>query len=164
MDQAVHAATHIRPLGHQALACPLCRGQIRGCIVIEAARQFMNSFPRTCLLETCNYVGTYFELRKHAREEHPSRHPSETNPRRESEWTRLQHQTNIEDTLSAYQSLFGDDSSENDFSLSGSPLPYTDLFEFFESASWEAGDESIDYEVLEREFPFSFLYDEWPTN
>lgn len=146
--------SHIRSLGDQLLGCPLCRGQVRGCVVIKAARQFMDSKPRSCSLETCCFNGTYMELRKHAREEHPYQHPFKSDPGRESEWARLQLQTDYDDSFSAYLSLFEDDSG-------GSSPPYSDFFEVFDAVySEESGDEWIAYDVLEREFPFSFLHDD----
>ncbi|CAH9056443.1 unnamed protein product [Cuscuta epithymum] len=138
MERLMHA--HIRSLGNQQLVCPLCRGQIKGCVVVEAARGLMNSKTRSCSRETCDFTGTYVELRKHAREEHPSHHPSETDPRRESEWTRLQLQRDFEDTLNAYQSHLTDFDEDYIVSL----------------------DEEFSISGLEHEFPFSFHFDESP--
>ncbi|XP_060170726.1 uncharacterized protein LOC132601670 [Lycium barbarum] len=66
-------------------SCLLCRRHIEGWIVVEAARNFMNSKTRSCALETCNFTGNYAELRKHARHEHPFERPSEADPTRQSE-------------------------------------------------------------------------------
>ncbi|KAE9461337.1 hypothetical protein C3L33_06774, partial [Rhododendron williamsianum] len=56
------------------LLCPLCRGTIStGWIDVEPApRELMNSIPKSCSVETCEVSGTYTELEKHARSEHPS--------------------------------------------------------------------------------------------
>ncbi|KAL7180078.1 hypothetical protein ACSBR1_043318 [Camellia fascicularis] len=83
------------------LSCPLCRGQINGCIVIKPARSFMNSKPRSCSLETCDFSGTYSELRKHARLEHPFVRPSEADPRRQSDWMSLEHERDLQDIIGA---------------------------------------------------------------
>ncbi|CAI9114029.1 OLC1v1014646C1 [Oldenlandia corymbosa var. corymbosa] len=98
------------------IACPLCRGQILGWTVDEAARKFMNSKIRSCSLESCEFTGTYAELRKHARSEHPSLRPFEADPQRQSDWARLERQRDLGDTLSAYHEfdpdtgdLLGDD-------------------------------------------------------
>ncbi|XP_028108207.1 uncharacterized protein LOC114307043 [Camellia sinensis] len=83
------------------LSCPLCRGQINGSIVIKPARHFMNSKPRSCSLETCDFSGTYSELRKHARLEHPFVRPSEADPRRQSDWMSLEHERDLQDIIGA---------------------------------------------------------------
>nr|GMD32399.1 uncharacterized protein LOC109179705 [Ipomoea batatas]GMD33820.1 uncharacterized protein LOC109179705 [Ipomoea batatas] len=156
-----------RSLEGQQLVCPLCRGQIEGCLVVESARAVMDSKPRSCSLETCNFTGTYIELRKHARNEHPSFRPSEADPSRESEWRRLQVQRDFGDTLSAYQSQFGDDLGEvdllTDFPLDGGA--FIDLDGVLPQAEDEWGDENgfpMDFE-LELSFTFlnDFVFDSW---
>ncbi|KAF5932171.1 hypothetical protein HYC85_028342 [Camellia sinensis] len=67
------------------LSCPLCRGQINGCIVIKLAHSFMNSKTRSCSLENYDFSRTYSELRKHARLKHPFVQSSEDDPRRQSD-------------------------------------------------------------------------------
>lgn len=81
------------------LVCPLCRGCITGWVVKAPARRFMNSKTRCCSLETCNLSGNYTKLRKHARLEHPSDRPSETSKIRQSNWTTLERQLDIDDAL-----------------------------------------------------------------
>lgn len=83
--------------------CPFCRGTITGLDVRHPARKFMNSKTRSCALETCSFSGNYAELRKHARLEHPSERPSEASPTRQTNWTMLEQQREIEDAL-LYQS------------------------------------------------------------
>lgn len=94
---------------HQKLVCPLCRGQILGCTVVESARCFMNDKVRSCASEACEFGGNYTELRKHARQEHPLVRPSEANPERQRDWRRLERQRDIGDVLSTIQSSFGED-------------------------------------------------------
>ncbi|KAG5572590.1 hypothetical protein H5410_062356 [Solanum commersonii] len=89
------------------LTCPLCRGHVEGWIVVKAARNFMNSKTRSCALEACNFSGNYAELRNHARQEHPLERPSEVDPMRQSNWTRLGLQREFEDA-NAYQTHFED--------------------------------------------------------
>lgn len=84
-------------------ACPLCRGKIYGYVVVEAARLFMNSKMRSCSSETCDFTGTYSELRKHARSEHPYVRPSEVDPNRHRDWIRLERQRDLQDVLSIVQ-------------------------------------------------------------
>ncbi|CAK9176664.1 unnamed protein product [Ilex paraguariensis] len=102
------------------LVCPLCRGQISGWVVIEAARHFMNSKPRSCSLETCDFNGNYSELRKHTRLEHPSVCPSEADPKRLQDWTTLGRERDFEDFFSANSQWFEDEwSDESIFSFIG---------------------------------------------
>ncbi|XP_019184750.1 PREDICTED: uncharacterized protein LOC109179705 [Ipomoea nil] len=150
-----------RSLGGKQLVCPLCRGQIEGCVVVESARAVMDSKPRSCSLETCDFTGTYIELRKHARNEHPSFRPSVADPRRESEWRRLQVQRDFGDTLSAYQTQFGDDLGEadilTDFPLDGGVFDVLDGVHSQAEDEWsDDNDFTMDFEV---EFSFSFLGD-----
>ncbi|KAK8641776.1 hypothetical protein V6N13_011150 [Hibiscus sabdariffa] len=93
------------------LLCPLCRGDIYGWSVVEPARQFMNSKVRSCSSETCDFSGTYSELRKHARSAHPLVRPTEVDPERQHDWTRLERERDYEDMLSSIQSVAGEESN-----------------------------------------------------
>lgn len=93
------------------LECPLCRGQITGWVVVEPARRFMNAKSRSCSYETCDFIGNYPELRKHARLEHPSVRPWEVDQKRNRDWKWLEYTRDIQDVLSAIQSEFIDFSS-----------------------------------------------------
>ena len=95
--------------------CPLCRGSIYGYIIVEPARQYMNSKVRSCSSEICDFSGTYSELRKHARSEHPYVRPSEVDPVRRRDWVRWQHERDFEDVLSLVQSNYAVDSDGETF-------------------------------------------------
>ncbi|CAH1432864.1 unnamed protein product [Lactuca virosa] len=95
------------------LTCPLCRGQVTGWIVVEAARGFMNGKTRSCASETCEFSGTYADLRKHARLDHPLVRPSEADPDRQRDWRRLERQRDMGDLLSTLQSSIADENGEN---------------------------------------------------
>lgn len=95
------------------LSCPLCRGLINGWIVEEPARKFLNAKVRTCAQENCVFSGTYAELRKHARHEHPLARPSEVDPERQREWRRMERQRDLGDVLSTFQSAFGEERGED---------------------------------------------------
>ncbi|KAL9224467.1 hypothetical protein vseg_000496 [Gypsophila vaccaria] len=97
----------------QNLVCPLCRGQISGWVVVDLARDFMNSKARSCACETCDFTGTYPDLRKHARSEHPQVRPSEADPERQRSWRHLERQRDIGDVLSTIQSSFGEDQDDD---------------------------------------------------
>ncbi|GLT47251.1 hypothetical protein SLA2020_209590 [Shorea laevis] len=93
------------------LSCPLCRGQVNGWTVVEPARQFMNSKPRSCPFEECDYSGTYSELRNHIRGHHPMTNPSDVNPARQHEWQRLERETELKDMISVMLSELGDNAT-----------------------------------------------------
>ncbi|KAL4277775.1 hypothetical protein GQ457_03G045970 [Hibiscus cannabinus] len=95
------------------LVCPLCRGEIKDCVVVEPARHFMNAKSRSCSSETCNFTGSYKDLRKHARLEHPSVRPSEADPERQRNWRRLERQRDLGDLLSTLQSSFGEERADD---------------------------------------------------
>ncbi|PWA87801.1 hypothetical protein CTI12_AA126650 [Artemisia annua] len=82
------------------LVCPLCRGQINGSIVVNPARQFMDSKIRSCSLDTCDYAGNYSQLRKHARCKHPRVRPTDVDPERELKWRNLEEEMEQQDMLS----------------------------------------------------------------
>ncbi|VVA91207.1 unnamed protein product [Arabis nemorensis] len=77
------------------LKCPLCRGHIMRWDVVNAARWFMNSKLRSCSFESCDYSGTYYDLRKHVMAKHPNERPSEVDPERERRWRRLERQREL---------------------------------------------------------------------
>lgn len=93
------------------LLCPLCRGDVYGWTVVQPAREFMNSKDRSCSSETCDFSGTYSELRKHARSEHPLTRPTEVDPERQHDWTRFEHDRDYEDVLSSIQPIIGEESN-----------------------------------------------------
>lgn len=113
------------------LACPLCRGQVKGWTVVEPARKYLNAKTRSCSHDSCTFVGTYDELRKHARLEHPLARPQEIDPDRERKWRRLERQREHDDVISTIRSTmpgamvfgdyviegsnFGNDSDDLDF-------------------------------------------------
>lgn len=152
--QALSDATRSHVQQQPELACPLCRGHVRGWIVVKAAHNWMNSKTRSCALETCNFSGNYAELRKHARHEHPLERPSEADPMRQSDWTRLERQRDFEDAFSAYQAPSGDDSSGDDF-LTELSLDSGLLLDGYSEAE-EGLDEDINMS-LDFEFELSFL-------
>ncbi|KAJ0008382.1 hypothetical protein Pint_30058 [Pistacia integerrima] len=98
------------------LGCPLCRGEIYGYSVVEAARQFMNSKVRSCSCENCDFSGSYSELRKHARSDHPSTRPTEVDPERQHDWRRLEDIRGFRDFLTIMQPVTGEEDSEENAS------------------------------------------------
>uniref|UniRef100_A0A0C9S477 TSA: Wollemia nobilis Ref_Wollemi_Transcript_25842_1743 transcribed RNA sequence n=1 Tax=Wollemia nobilis TaxID=56998 RepID=A0A0C9S477_9CONI len=82
------------------LACPLCRGQVKGWTVVEAARKYLNAKTRSCSQDSCSFIGTYEELRKHARHDHPLARPQEIDPDRQRNWRRLERERDRDDVIS----------------------------------------------------------------
>ncbi|CAI9765338.1 unnamed protein product [Fraxinus pennsylvanica] len=96
------------------LACPLCRGQVKGWTVFEPAREHLNAKKRSCMQDSCSFIGTYKELRKHVRVEHASAKPREVDPILEQKWRRLERERETQDVMSTISSsvpgavFFGD--------------------------------------------------------
>ena len=86
------------------LACPLCRVQVKGWTVVEPAREYLNTKKRTCMQDSCTFVGNYKELRKHVRSEHPSARPWEVDPVLEQKWRRLERERERNDVMSTIRS------------------------------------------------------------
>lgn len=107
------------------LVCPLCRGHIMGWAVDDSARRFMNVKSRSCACETCDFSGSYEDLRKHARVEHPCVRPSEADPKRQRDWRRLERQRDLGDLISTLESTIGDDGEERS-SEEESPLGFNE--------------------------------------
>lgn len=84
---------------------------------MDAARVFMNTKSRTCASETCEFSGTYSDLRKHARSVHPRVRPSEADPGRQRDWRRLERERDLGDLLSSLQSSMGNEDSSGALSF-----------------------------------------------
>lgn len=86
------------------LACPLCRGEVTGWVVVDKARVHLDEKKRCCAEEQCIFAGTYLELRKHAQVEHPHARPSKIDPARQLDWENFQQSSEIIDVLSTIHS------------------------------------------------------------
>ncbi|CAN6479949.1 unnamed protein product [Victoria cruziana] len=86
------------------LVCPLCRGTVKGCTVVESARAYLNTKKRSCMQDGCSYIGNYEELRKHVKAEHPCARPREVDPVLQQNWRRLEHEREHDDVLSTIRS------------------------------------------------------------
>ncbi|KAK7400130.1 hypothetical protein VNO78_11330 [Psophocarpus tetragonolobus] len=117
---------------HPKLICPLCRGEIYGYMVLEPARSYMNSKPRNCSSETCEFQGTYPELRKHARSDHPSVRPAEVDPLRQCDWLRMEQERGLEDLFSSIHASSGAEYSRDTILTGGlASLMSSFLYEIF---------------------------------
>ncbi|XVF00734.1 hypothetical protein REPUB_Repub04eG0027000 [Reevesia pubescens] len=96
------------------LACPLCRGQVKGWTVVEPAREYLNAKKRSCMQDDCTFVGTFKELRKHMKADHPCARPREVDPSLEQKWRRVEREREQDDVISTIRStmpgamVFGD--------------------------------------------------------
>ncbi|KAE8672898.1 Detected protein of confused Function [Hibiscus syriacus] len=96
------------------IACPLCRGQVKGWTVVESAREYLNAKKRSCMQDDCTFVGTFKELRKHMKADHPCARPREVDPSLEQKWRSLEREREREDVISTIRSampgamVFGD--------------------------------------------------------
>ncbi|XAR62623.1 hypothetical protein NMG60_11017454 [Bertholletia excelsa] len=86
------------------LLCPLCRGRVKGWTVVEPARNYLNTKKRTCMLDNCSFIGTYKQLRKHVKAEHPRARPREVDPSLAEKWKKLEHEREREDVISTIRS------------------------------------------------------------
>ncbi|OMO86131.1 hypothetical protein CCACVL1_09795 [Corchorus capsularis] len=85
-------------------ACPLCRGEVTGWVVIDKARLYLDAKKRCCEEEQCTFSGAYLELQKHAQLEHPHARPSKIDPARQLDWENFQQSSEIIDVLSTIHS------------------------------------------------------------
>ncbi|GMY12641.1 late embryoproteinsis abundant protein 2-like [Fagus crenata] len=99
-----YSGSSVESRSQSKLVCPLCRGQVSDWVVVEPARQFLNSKARNCSHEACDFSGTYVQLRNHTRQEHPNSRPSEVDAARQQEWIRLERETEVNDIISVHLS------------------------------------------------------------
>lgn len=123
----------------EQLACPLCRGQVKGWTVVEPARAFLNAKKRTCMQEKCSFVGTYKELRRHVRSEHPSARPREVDPVDEQKWRRLERERERDDVISTITSSMPGAMVFGDYVIEGSPYVDTDEEDGFDANVADGG-------------------------
>ncbi|KAL6184853.1 hypothetical protein ACLB2K_046253 [Fragaria x ananassa] len=86
------------------LLCPLCRGQVKGCTVVERARKHLNAKKRTCLQDKCSFSGTYRELKKHVKSKHPLARPRAVDPVLQEKWKKLEGERERNDVISTIMS------------------------------------------------------------
>ncbi|PUZ70948.1 hypothetical protein GQ55_2G276000 [Panicum hallii var. hallii] len=81
------------------LACPLCRGEVKGYTLVEPARKKLNHKRRSCMQDGCSYMGTYRELCEHVKKKHPSANPRAVDPLHAFRWKRLLFQSSLQDMI-----------------------------------------------------------------
>ncbi|KAJ8773367.1 hypothetical protein K2173_028544 [Erythroxylum novogranatense] len=86
------------------LLCPLCRGQVKGWTVVERARKYLNAKKRNCMEDSCSFVGTYKQLKKHVRAKHPLARPRAVDPIHEEKWKKFECERERNDVISTIMS------------------------------------------------------------
>ncbi|KAL5227798.1 hypothetical protein ABZP36_016063 [Zizania latifolia] len=86
------------------LSCPLCRGPVSHWTKDYDARRYMNGQVRACTKESCEFRGAYSQLRRHARENHPTVRPTQVDPERQRNWRRMEQQRDLGDLFSMLRS------------------------------------------------------------
>ncbi|KAF8655168.1 hypothetical protein HU200_061307 [Digitaria exilis] len=84
--------------------CPLCRGSVSGWIPAGEVRQYLDRKLRTCSHDSCKFVGTYEQLREHARTAHLLTKPAHIDLSRKRTWDRLEREQEVGDVISAIRS------------------------------------------------------------
>ncbi|KAL6634125.1 hypothetical protein ACP70R_026796 [Stipagrostis hirtigluma subsp. patula] len=93
-----------QPCGME-LACPLCRGEVKGWTVVEPARQYLNRKRRACMHDGCSFIGSYKELCKHVKSKHPSAKPREVDPAIADEWKKFECERERQDAISTIRAM-----------------------------------------------------------
>ncbi|KAL6871439.1 hypothetical protein ACP4OV_014268 [Aristida adscensionis] len=84
--------------------CPLCRGSVSGWIPAGEVRQYLDTKFRSCFHDSCKFVGTYEQLREHARTAHLLTKPAHVDVSRKRTWDRLEREQEFGDVISAIRS------------------------------------------------------------
>ncbi|KAL5213334.1 hypothetical protein ABZP36_024181 [Zizania latifolia] len=87
------------------LACPLCRGEVKGWTVVEPAREYLNRKKRACMHDGCSFIGSYKELCKHVNSKHPSAKPREVDPALADEWKKFECERERQDAISTIRAM-----------------------------------------------------------
>ncbi|KAH6789077.1 zinc finger/BTB domain protein [Perilla frutescens var. frutescens] len=148
------------------LLCPLCRGQVKGWTVVEPARRYLNAKKRACTQENCSFLGTYKEIKKHAKLEHPKACPRDVDPLLAEKWKKLERERDLSDVFSTIRAnmpgalVLGDYVIEGNYGISDD---YDDDDRFFDNAffrfpahggGWSDSPFSLegDYDPLDDEY------------
>lgn len=142
--------TNLKP-EKMMLACPICRGEVKGWTVVKPARRYLNRKRRACMHEDCSFVGTYKRLKKHVKSKHRSSKPREVDPVRLAEWEEFENEKERQDAISIVSALnpgsviMGDYIIDPDSDISD---PYSDdsLDDFGDSSTSSDSDDEGSYD------------------
>ncbi|GER57110.1 hypothetical protein STAS_34902 [Striga asiatica] len=93
--------------------CPLCRGQVKGWTVVKPERKLLNLRKRNCAHHDCSFSGTYKQMKRHVKSEHPLGRPREVDPTQAEKWKKLESERNTSDVQSMRRSAFRGSGLEN---------------------------------------------------
>ncbi|CAL5090019.1 unnamed protein product [Urochloa decumbens] len=79
-------------------------GSVSGWIPAGDVRQYLDRKLRTCSHDSCRFVGTYEQLRGHARSAHLLTKPSHVDLSRKRTWDRIEREQEVGDVISAIRS------------------------------------------------------------
>ncbi|CAN0860096.1 hypothetical protein LINGRAHAP2_LOCUS7847 [Linum grandiflorum] len=130
------------------LACPLCRGEVTGWIVVRKARLRLDEKKRCCEEQKCTFTGAYLELQEHAKKEHPHARPSKIDPARQLDWENFQQSSEIIDVLSTIHSEVPRGVVLGDYVIEYGDDDTTDEFEDFPSREGNWWTSCIFYKVF----------------
>ncbi|XP_006657637.1 uncharacterized protein LOC102713833 isoform X3 [Oryza brachyantha] len=103
-DSIVMEECHDAMQSSADLKCPLCRGSVSGWIPASEVRKYLNEKLRACSHESCKFVGTYEQLREHARTVHLLAKPAHVDLSRKRTWDLLEREQEVGDVISAIRS------------------------------------------------------------
>ncbi|KAM3410100.1 hypothetical protein ACQJBY_002379 [Aegilops geniculata] len=86
------------------MKCPLCRGSVSGWIPAGEVRKYLDEKSRCCSHDCCKFVGSYEQLREHARTAHLLAKPALVDISRKRSWDRLEREQEFGDVISAIRS------------------------------------------------------------
>ncbi|KAF8103366.1 hypothetical protein N665_0188s0303 [Sinapis alba] len=85
----------------KALSCPNCRGEVKETIKVLAARRYFNAKPRSCAFDGCTFSGTYTQIEKHLKADHPRFTKPLVDPVRQREWDEMQRAAEYTEIMTA---------------------------------------------------------------
>ncbi|KAI3698396.1 hypothetical protein L2E82_41910 [Cichorium intybus] len=137
------------------LMCPLCRGQVKGWTVVERARKFLNSKKRSCMQDECSFFGSYRELRKHVREDHPWARPREVDPSLAEKWKKLENDTQLNDVMSTISSTMPGSIIMGDYVIEGNFRGFSrdlEMDNYFDNVLFRLGSRTArgSYAIVDR--------------
>ncbi|KAG2325970.1 hypothetical protein Bca4012_040562 [Brassica carinata] len=85
----------------KAIRCPNCRGEVKETIKVSAARRYFNAKPRSCAFEGCTFSGTYTQIEKHLKGDHPRFTRPLVDPVRQRAWDEMQRAAEYTEIMTA---------------------------------------------------------------
>ncbi|KAL0682777.1 hypothetical protein Bca4012_049625 [Brassica carinata] len=94
---------------YENVICSVCmecpHNAVKGWTIVQPARDFLNLKQRICMQGNCVFAGSFRELRKHMKTDHPCAKPREVDPDVELNWRRLEIEQDRADVISTIRSM-----------------------------------------------------------